>query len=345
MSVILADTYRGHAINFPSSAKYDDHGLIAYDSSESELRDKLSGAIYGTDSIPSLFKGQPPTTDSILPHPIPQSRDDPLSHSIYLPSSSQQLPQTPTYGYDLLVPLDSSRGQFRSRSTGNDGHLTPHFPALASLLINTNSSVIESGILLDASLHQPQGSIYDPSMSHKTLSKISLPEKHHHTLPQSRESDNMDDGITRQTRLPNVVGHMGMPAPAPRPKAPKTRFTAAEDALLVHLKEDKNLTWLQIQDFFPGRTHNTLQVRYCQRLKTKNVSWTNEKVSVYTTTLAMQSKENILSSSQIQCLQRAISQYEQDRWRIISSKVGKGFGPEACRERAALLRRSPSDEL
>ncbi|CAI7675262.1 unnamed protein product [Penicillium pancosmium] len=324
MSVTLADSYRSHAISFPSPAKHDDHGLIVYGSSESELRGKLSGAVYGTDNIPTLFNGQPPTTDSILPHPIPQTRDDPLPHSIYSPSSSQQLPQPPTYGFDLSGPHYSPRGHFRPRSTRNEGHIPPHFPALASLLINANSSVAEPGILLDPSLHQPPSSIYDPAMSNNTVLKISLPEKHHHTLPQSRDSDNMDDNIVRQTRPPNVVGHMGMPAPAPRPKAPKTRFTAAEDALLVHLKENKNLTWLQIQDFFPGRTHNTLQVRYCQRLKTKDVSWTDEKV---------------------QRLQRAISQYEQDRWRIISSKVGKGFGPEACRERATMLGRSPSRGL
>lgn len=324
MSMTLAGSYRDHPINFPSSAKNNGNGLVAYDSSQPELHNKLSGAVYGSDNISSLFNGQPPTTDSILPHPIPQTRDDPLPHSIYSPSSSQELPQPPTYGYDLSGPFNSPRGRFRSRSTRNGGRLTPHFPALASLLINTNSSVTESGILLDPSLHQPPSSIYDPTMPHNTLLETSLPDKHHHTLPQSRDSDNIDDDIARQTRPPNVVGHIGMPAPAPRPKAPKTRFTAAEDALLVHLKEDKNLTWLQIQDFFPGRTHNTLQVRYCQRLKTKDVSWTDEKV---------------------QRLQRAISQYEQDRWRIISSKVGKGFGPEACRERAALLGRSPSRGL
>lgn len=279
MSVTLADSYRSHAIHFPSSAKHDDHGLIAYDASESELRDKLSGNVYGTDTIPPLFNGPPSTTESVPPHPMAHTRDDHVAHSIFSPPSSQQLPQPPAYGYDISGTLSSPRGQFRPRSTRSDGHLPPHFPALASLLIDTNTSVTASGILLDPSLHQTPGSIYDPAMPHNALSKPPLPEKHHHTLPQSRDSDNMEVDIARQARPPNVVGNLGMPAPAPRPKAPKTRFTAAEDALLVHLKEDKNLTWLQIQDFFPGRTHNTLQVRYCQRLKTKDVSWTDEKVS------------------------------------------------------------------
>ncbi|KAJ5234882.1 MYB DNA-binding domain protein [Penicillium citrinum] len=253
--------------------------------------------------------------------PISQTREDPSTHSIYSSSTLQQLPQPPQYGYDISGPHASPRSQFRPRHSRNDSHLQPHFPALASLLVDNNSSVTATSILLDPSLHQSHGSIFESTMTHNTLPKNPLPEKHHHTLPHSGDSDNLDDPLARQARPPNLVGHVGMPSPAPRPKAPKTRFTAAEDALLVHLKEDKNLTWLQIQDFFPGRTHNTLQVRYCQRLKTKDVSWTEEKV---------------------QRLKRAMAQYEQDRWRIISSKVGKGFGPEACRERAAEFGGSPT---
>jgi hypothetical protein len=32
-----------------------------------------------------------------------------------------------------------------------------------------------------------------------------------------------------------------------------------------------------------------------------------------------------------------MQEYENDRWRIISSKVGQGFSPAACREKAAEL--------
>ena len=79
---------------------------------------------------------------------------------------------------------------------------------------------------------------------------------------------------------PSVVGHPGMPDPAPRPRGPKLKFSQEEDALLVELKENKNLTWKQIADFFPGRTSGTLQVRYCTKLKAKDVVWTDEMVSV-----------------------------------------------------------------
>jgi hypothetical protein len=32
-----------------------------------------------------------------------------------------------------------------------------------------------------------------------------------------------------------------------------------------------------------------------------------------------------------------MQEYENDRWRIISSKVGQGFSPAACREKAEHL--------
>ena len=77
---------------------------------------------------------------------------------------------------------------------------------------------------------------------------------------------------------PSVVGQPGMPAPAPRPKGPKLKFTPDDDSLLVELKETKNLTWKQIADFFPGRSSGTLQVRYCTKLKAKRVVWGDDMV-------------------------------------------------------------------
>ncbi|KAF2644421.1 putative transcriptional activator Myb, partial [Massarina eburnea CBS 473.64] len=112
---------------------------------------------------------------------------------------------------------------------------------------------------------------------------------------------------------PNLVGHEGMPPPAPRPRGPKLKFTPEDDQLLVDLKEKKNLAWKQIADFFPGRSSGTLQVRYCTKLKAKTTVWTDEMV---------------------QKLRSSMEEYENDRWRIIASKVGSGFSPAACREKA-----------
>lgn len=75
-----------------------------------------------------------------------------------------------------------------------------------------------------------------------------------------------------------MVGQEGMPTPAPRPRGPKLKFTPEDDQLLIELKEQKNLTWKQIADFFPGRSSGTLQVRYCTKLKAKTTQWTDETV-------------------------------------------------------------------
>ncbi|KAH8801659.1 hypothetical protein F5884DRAFT_523315 [Xylogone sp. PMI_703] len=115
---------------------------------------------------------------------------------------------------------------------------------------------------------------------------------------------------------PSVVGAPGMPPPAPRPRGPKLKFTPEDDQLLVDLKENKNLTWKQIAEFFPGRSSGTLQVRYCTKLKAKTTQWTEET---------------------IQKLRTALHDYEQEKWRIIAQKVGTGFTSAACKEKAEEL--------
>lgn len=100
---------------------------------------------------------------------------------------------------------------------------------------------------------------------------------HHHHLPDLghlSKSMRRDDG----SGAPSMVGQVGMPPPAPRPRGPKLKFTAEDDQLLIELKEQKNLTWKQIADFFPGRSSGTLQVRYCTKLKAKTTQWTDEMV-------------------------------------------------------------------
>ncbi|EHL02533.1 putative transcriptional activator Myb [Glarea lozoyensis 74030] len=115
---------------------------------------------------------------------------------------------------------------------------------------------------------------------------------------------------------PSVVGHPGMPEPALRPRGPKLKFTPEDDQKLVDLKENKNLTWKQIAEFFPGRSSGTLQVRYCTKLKAKTTQWTDET---------------------IQKLRTALHDYEQEKWRIIAQKVGTGFTSAACKEKAMEL--------
>ena len=108
---------------------------------------------------------------------------------------------------------------------------------------------------------------------------------HHHNLPSQpprRKAQRTGYGgassSAEEHGRPSVVGQPGMPAPAARQKGPKLEFTSKDDALLVELKETKNLTWKQIADFFPGRSSGTLQVRYCTKLKAKTSKWTDEMV-------------------------------------------------------------------
>jgi hypothetical protein len=39
-----------------------------------------------------------------------------------------------------------------------------------------------------------------------------------------------------------------------------------------------------------------------------------------------------------------MQEYENDRWRIISAKVGQGFSPAACREKAEALDRGEEED-
>lgn len=112
---------------------------------------------------------------------------------------------------------------------------------------------------------------------------------HHHRLPNQpppskfhRTGYGEDIYAADDHGPPSVVGQPGMPEPAAKPKGPKLKFTPEDDALLIELKETKNLTWKQIADFFPGRSSGTLQVRYCTKLKAKTMVWTDDMVSTST---------------------------------------------------------------
>lgn len=134
----------------------------------------------------------------------------------------------------------------------------------------------------------------------------------------------------------------GMPPAFPE-RPPKTKFKPDEDEVLAYLKENRNLTWKQILWWYPGRTSGTLQVRYCTKLKAKDVVWSDEMVCsaplpssnsffIHTHTYVYD-----IDHKKVQRLRRAIQDYENDRWRIIAGKVGHGFTPTACEQKAAYL--------
>ncbi|KAK3623650.1 hypothetical protein LTR22_024307 [Elasticomyces elasticus] len=170
---------------------------------------------------------------------------------------------------------------------------------------------------------------------------------HHHRLPNQgslaksrRTGEPLPE--TDQYGPPNMVGQAGMPAPALEPKGSKHKFTIEDDALLVELKKTKNLTWKQISKFFPGRSSGTLQVRYCTKLKSKTTVWTDDMVSDDTAASAVETEPGedvgpLACCFLIQRLRTAVDEYETDRWRIISNKVGNGFSAKTCREKVVSL--------
>lgn len=97
----------------------------------------------------------------------------------------------------------------------------------------------------------------------------------------------------------------------------KSKFSDEEDRRLVELKEQKDLTWKQIAEHFPGRTSGTLQVRYCTKLKIKSSDWPEDLVLR---------------------LKTAIKEYEDERWKAIAAQVGGSFTDITCRDKAVELK-------
>ncbi|KAK5731431.1 hypothetical protein LTR17_011393 [Elasticomyces elasticus] len=116
----------------------------------------------------------------------------------------------------------------------------------------------------------------------------------------------------------------GTPAPSPEPMDSKFYFTTEDDALLVELKKTKNI------------------VRYCTKLKAKTSIWTNNMLNGNTAASAAETDPGedvrpLACCCLFQRLRIAVEEYEADRWRVVSDKVGNGFSTMACREKAVVL--------
>ncbi|KAI0017356.1 hypothetical protein F4780DRAFT_613522 [Xylariomycetidae sp. FL0641] len=251
------------------------------------------------------------------PHPHHQILMDP-AHLGGHPAARHMGHQAPHYGpgpspHAVVAP--SLYSAMTSTQTHGTGSKRPR-PEELDLSVPGITDLEQSD--LDPMQQSSLGAAYAQASS-------AAPTHHHHRLPDQgppskmmrRESDmGMLSGGSGGGGAPSVVGQAGMPAPAPRPRGPKLKFTPEDDALLIDLKENKSLTWKQIADFFPGRSSGTLQVRYCTKLKAKTTQWTDETD---------------------QKLRTALQDYENEKWRFVSNKVGPGFTPQACRERTAQL--------
>jgi hypothetical protein len=104
----------------------------------------------------------------------------------------------------------------------------------------------------------------------------------------------------------------------------KQKFSQDDDDLLINLKEVKKLTWKQIAEHFNGRTAGALQVRYCTKLKARASSW---------------------SDDDLDALRDAVQQYDNDKWSVVSQKLGGKYTPTLCREKYKQLRSFSSSNI
>jgi hypothetical protein len=82
------------------------------------------------------------------------------------------------------------------------------------------------------------------------------------------------DEVSQGLQPTNPVGKRKLSVSSYAPRSARRcreRFTAEEDRLLIKLKETDALSWAKIAKSFPSRSPGTLQVRYCRKLKFRDL--------------------------------------------------------------------------
>jgi hypothetical protein len=191
--------------------------------------------------------------------------------------------------YKLSPPQDNKQRQHIDNEADsshkmNRNHATR--PMLHDLPGNTSASEGESTVLTYPA-HNEHASPHQ-ALNHDCLTPVSLPlpqQHHHHWLPSQAmihtnpngDSSGPTSAMEEEMDL-SFMDQPGLPPILPQPRTAKCKFGNVEDDTLIVLKERWGFTWKQISLWFPGRTSGTLQVRYCTKLKVKNVVWTDEMV-------------------------------------------------------------------
>lgn len=300
MSATLADPYRDYTVDYAhhANSKAEGHGnLLVYPPNQAHTHHNKPTEVSfppGNSHQQSAFDQSHHANPPSLPGAAPQPTVHDISQAVLLAPDqmlSRQLPPQFASANLELPPVPRGRKRTHAEADENSGDadhgIRPHLP----LLPEAPGDNTHSADLLFSVHGGPSSPHYQPS-SHRGFGppdSVGLPHHHHHhQLPHAGLHSPPTHGVpvaspSLPSGPPSVVGHPGMPDPAPRPRGPKLKFSPEEDALLVELKENKNLTWKQIADFFPGRTSGTLQVRYCTKLKAKDVVWTDEMVAFFRT--------------------------------------------------------------
>lgn len=119
-----------------------------------------------------------------------------------------------------------------------------------------------------------------------TKTGIQTPQKYRklvqHPIPiRDKTVTDNDPSAMQQRDIFCSMEQAVVPRSAEKPQRNKSKFTSEDDALLLELKESRNLTWKHIAEFFPKRSPGTLQVRYCTKLKAKPPVWTQDMVGTW----------------------------------------------------------------
>lgn len=293
MSATLADPYRDYAIDYSQHAtcKPEEHeGTLVYHSQQPHIRPaKQTDSHFPSGNSHSAAFEQHHANATVL---SPQPTVSDISQAVAL-NPAQMLPRH--------IPVQYAPANFDIASTVQRGKKRPHAevePEGGNADLGIRQLPVHPSNAPSETAHSPEMlfSVHgEPSHHHHAMpghglgptDPMAIPQHHHHhhlpphTSLRAAERHVMNAEISPlASGPPSVVGQPGMPEPAPRPRGPKLKFIPEEDSLLVELKENKNLTWKQIADFFPGRTSGTLQVRYCTKLKAKDVTWSDEMVRI-----------------------------------------------------------------
>lgn len=205
----------------------------------------------------------------------------------------QPAPHYNAQGYELSPPQDNRKRQHTDNEADSNREMEHNYaprPILHSLPADTSAPVVEPTDLAypahseHPSSHQASSRDYLPPVS------LPLPQQHHHhrlpsqalihAKPNGDSAAGPTSAIDEEMDL-SFMNQPGLPPILPKPRTAKCKFGNVEDDTLIELKERWNLTWKQISLWFPGRTSGTLQVRYCTKLKVKDVVWTDEMVCFF----------------------------------------------------------------
>lgn len=162
------------------------------------------------------------------------------------------------YGHYAIIDGASSADDSRLLSRGNSQ--SPSSAATYSISVATVAEYHEWALQI--------GSAKRTMIGDDIINQIQFNHKDHHNLLalQIPDDRSRERASARSTRSHRATNHVKKKALVRRRGGKHSVFTSEDDELLIDLKEKQCLRSKDIAKEFPGKSANTLQVRYCTRL-------------------------------------------------------------------------------